>query len=35
VLDLDYRVVLVDGAWSRARIEQYVDGIHAHAGKES
>ena len=35
VLDLDYRVVLVDGAWSRARIEQYVDGIHARAGKES
>ena len=35
VLDLDYRVVLVDGAWPRARIEEYVDGIHARPGKES
>ena len=35
VLDLDYRVVLGDGAWPRARIEEYVDGIHARLGKES
>jgi hypothetical protein len=35
VLDLDYRVMLGDGAWPRARIEEYVDGIHARPGKES
>jgi hypothetical protein len=32
---LDYRVVIGDGAWSRGRIEDYVDGIQAHSGKES
>jgi hypothetical protein len=34
-LVLDYRVVIGDGGWSRERIEDYVDGIHAHPGKES
>ena len=34
-LALDYRVVLGDGAWPRERIEDYVDGIHAHPVKES
>ena len=33
-LGLDYRVVLGDGRWSRARIEKYVDGIHSRVGKE-
>jgi muconate cycloisomerase len=35
LLALDYRVVLCDGAWSRAQIEDYVGGIHTHSGKES
>jgi len=34
-LALNYRVVLCDGVWSRARIEDYVGGIHTHSGKES
>lgn len=34
-LALDYRVVLGDGAWPRERIEENVDGIHAHREKES
>lgn len=33
-LSLDYRVVLGDGRWSRARIEDYVDSIHSRVGKE-
>lgn len=33
-LALDYRVVLGDGGWSRARIEEYVDGMHRRVGKE-
>jgi len=34
-LALDYRVVLGDGVWPRTRIEDYVDGIQTHSGKES
>jgi hypothetical protein len=34
-LILDYRVALCDGAWSRERIEDHVDGIQARKGKES
>jgi len=34
-LALDYRVVLGNGPWPRARIEDYVDVIYAHPGKES
>jgi hypothetical protein len=34
-LVLDYCVVLGDGVWPRERIEVYVEGIHAHPGKES
>jgi hypothetical protein len=33
-LALDYRVVLGDGRWSRARIEEYVDGRRRLVGKE-
>lgn len=33
-LSLGYRVVLGDGRWSRARIEEYVDSIHSRVGKE-
>jgi hypothetical protein len=35
LLALDYCVVLCDGAWSRAQIEDYVGGILTHSGKES
>jgi hypothetical protein len=34
-LALDYRVVVCDGAWSRERIEYYVDGMDTYPGKES
>ena len=33
-LALDYRVVVGDGRWPRARIEKYVDGIDSRVGKE-
>ena len=33
-LSLDYRVVLGDGRWSLARIEEYVGSIHSRVGKE-
>ena len=33
-LSLYYRVVLGDGRWTRARIEEYVDSIHSRVEKE-